>query len=250
MHRFYLSPERVTEGDLTLDERESHHAAIVLRVREGERVAVLDGAGNEFMCTAATVDKRSTRLTVQQKNRIEPLPYRITLLQAITKGKSMDFIIQKATELCVHRVVTLAAGRSVAQVEDGAAKVGKWRSIAIDSIKQCGSPWLPVIEPPVTPREFLARGEVFDLPLIASLQGRTRHPREYISEYETEHGSKPDSIGIWIGPEGDFTPEEGNEILSAGAHPITLGRAILRSETAALYCLSVLNYDMQAPRAG
>ncbi|HIL23816.1 MAG TPA: hypothetical protein EYG19_00230, partial [Verrucomicrobia bacterium] len=71
MHRFYLPPERVTEGELTLDERESHHAATVLRVREGERVAVLDVAGNEFMCTAATVDKRAMRLTVQQQNRIE-----------------------------------------------------------------------------------------------------------------------------------------------------------------------------------
>ena len=247
MHRFYLPPESVTEGDLTLGERESHHAATVLRVREGERVAVLDGAGCEMMCTVVEVDKRAIRLTVQQKNQLDPLPYRITLLQAMTKGKSMDFIIQKSTELCVHRVVTLAAGRSVAQVEVGAAKVDKWRAIAIDSIKQCGSPWLPVIEPPVTPREFLARGEQFDLPLVASLQGRTRHPREYISDYENEHGAKPDSIGVWIGPEGDFTPEEGNEILSAGAHPITLGRAILRSETAALYCLSVLNYDMQAP---
>ena len=250
MHRFYLPPERVTEGELTLDERESHHAATVLRVREGERVAVLDGAGNEFMCTTAAVDKRATRLTVQQQNRIEPLPYRITLLQAMTKGKSMDFIIQKATELCVHRVVTLATGRSVAQVGDSASKVEKWRAIAIDSIKQCGSPWLPKIEAPVTPREFLARGESFNLPLIASLQGRTRHPREYIFEHETEYGARPESIGVWIGPEGDFTPEESNEILSAGAHPITLGRAILRSETAALYCLSVLNYDMQAPLAG
>lgn len=250
MHRFYLPPDRVTEDELTLDERESHHAANVLRLREGERVAVLDGAGRELMCTAAAVDKRATRLTVQQQNRIEPLPYRITLLQAMTKGKSMDFIIQKATELCVHRVVTLAAGRSVAQVEDGAAKVEKWRSIAVESIKQCGSPWLPKIEAPVTPREFLARGEKFDLPLIASLQGRTRHPREYISEYKSEHGTKPETLGVWIGPEGDFTPEESNEVLSAGAHPITLGQAILRSETAALYCLSVLNYDMQAPVVG
>ena len=164
-------------------------ASTALAHKDIERVAVLDGAGNEFMCTAAMVDKRATRLIVQQQNRIEPLPYRITLLQAMTKGKSMDFIIQKATELCVHRVVTLAAGRSVAQVGDGASKVEKWRAIAIDSIKQCGSPWLPVIEPPVTPREFLARGESFDLPLIASLQGRTRHPREYISEHETDRKS-------------------------------------------------------------
>mgnify|MGYP000341921936 CR=1 FL=1 len=249
MHRFYLPPERVTEGELTLDERESHHAATVLRVREGERVAVLDGAGNEFMCTAATVDKRATRLTVQQQNRIEPLPYRITLLQAMTKGKSMDFIIQKATELCVHRVVTLAAGRSVAQVGQCASKVEKWRAIAIDSIKQCGSPWMPIIEPPITPREFLTRNDQFDLPVVASLQGNTRHPREFITGHVQEQGRLPESLAVWIGPEGDFSPSEVNDILSAGIHPITLGQVILRSETAALYCLSVLNYEMQAPRS-
>ena len=249
MHRFYLPLQEGVEGELTLDERESHHAATVLRIHKGERVAVLDGNGTEYMCEAIAIDKKATRLAVRQQNKIAPLPYSITLLQAMTKGRSMDFVIQKATEFCVHRIIPLAAGRSVVQVENPESKLEKWRAIAIESIKQCGSPWMPVIEAPVTPREFLARGESFDLPLIASLQGRTRHPREYISEHETEHGAKPESIGVWIGPEGDFTPEESNEILSAGAHPITLGRAILRSETAALYCLSVLNYDMQAPQA-
>jgi len=248
MHRFYLSPGQATSDELTLDERESHHAATVLRVREGERVAVMDGEGREFLCEVAEVDRKATRLAVRQSDELEPLPYRITLLQAMTKGKSMDFIIQKATELCVHRIVPLAAGRSVVRVEDVESRLEKWRAIAIDSIKQCGCPWMPRIEAPVTPAEFIARNESFNLPLVASLQGNTSHPRTCIDAHEREHGRLPESLSVWIGPEGDFAPEEVNSILAAGNQPITLGQVILRSETAALYCLSTINYEMQAPR--
>ena len=186
---------------------------------------------------------------VRQQNKIAPLPYSITLLQAITKGRSMDFIIQKATELCVHRIVPLASGRSVVRVENLKSKMEKWRTIAIESIKQCGCPWMPIIEAPITPREFLARHEQFDLPMLASLQGNTRHPRDYITDYVQEQNRLPRSLAVRIGPEGDFSPSEANDILSSGIHPITLGRVILRSETAALYSLSVLNYEMQSPRS-
>jgi len=248
MHRFYLAPEKVSEVDIMLDQRESHHAVNVLRVRDRERVVVMDGVGGEIMCEVASAEKKSVRLNVLQHNRINPLPYRITLLQAMTKGKSMDFIIQKATELCVHRIVPLAAGRSVVQVEDVDSKLEKWNSIAIDSIKQCGSPWLPAIEKPITPKEFLARNESFDLPMVASLQSHTRHPREYLDGYKSEQGLLPKSLAVWVGPEGDFTPAEVNDLITAGVHPITLGQVILRSETAALYAVSALNYEMQSPR--
>ena len=248
MHRFYLPPERVTEGELTLDERESHHAVNVLRLRQGEPVAVLDGRGNEYTCETTAADARATRLTVRQHSKTEPLPYRITLLQAMTKGKSMDFIIQKATELCVHRIVPLAAGRSVVKVDDVEARIAKWQAIAIDSIKQCGCPWLPIIERPMSPRESLAFHGESDLSLIASLQGGTRHPREWVIDHLSEHDGLPQEIAVWIGPEGDFTPAEVNDIQSVGVKPITLGQVILRSETAALYCLSALNYELQAPR--
>ena len=248
MHRFYLPPSAVAGNELTLDERESRHAATVLRLREGETVAVLDGAGTEFLCELIAVDKKATRLRVRQQDKIEPLPYQITLLQAMTKGKSMDFIIQKATELCVHRIVPLAAGRSVVKVEDVESRLEKWRAIAIESIKQCGCPWMPIIEAPVTPAEFIAGNESFDLPLIASLQGNVRHPRACIEDFEEAHSRLPETLAVWIGPEGDFAPSEVNAVLSAGFQPITLGRVILRSETAALYCLATLNYEMQAPR--
>ncbi|MEE2813927.1 MAG: RsmE family RNA methyltransferase [Verrucomicrobiota bacterium] len=249
MHRFYLPPQEVIDGKLTLDERESHHAATVLRIHKGEHVAVLDGNGTEYMCEAVVVNKRATTLMVRHQNAIAPLPYSITLLQAITKGRSMDFIIQKATELCVHRIVPLAAGRSIVRVENPKPKMEKWQTIAIESIKQCGCPWMPIIEAPITPREFLARDEQFDLSMMASLQGNTRHPREYITDHVQKQNRLPRSLAVWIGPEGDFSPSEANDILSSGIYPITLGRVILRSETAALYSLSVLNYEMQAPRS-
>ena len=248
MQRFYLPPQPAAGGELVLGERESHHASTVLRLREGERVAVLDGEGTEFLCEVIAVDKKATRLKVRQQDKIEPLPYRITLLQAMTKGKSMDFIIQKATELCVHRIVPLAAGQSVVKVEDVESRLEKWRTIAIESIKQCGCPWMPIIEAPLTPAEFIAGNESFDLPLIASLQGNTRHPRACVEAFVQANSRLPESLAVWIGPEGDFAPSEVNAILSAGFQPITLGRVILRSETAALYCLSTLNYEMQAPQ--
>ena len=248
MHRFYQSSSRINDAGFTLDERESHHAINVLRVRKGDRVVVLDGAGSEFMCEVSSLEKKAVAMDVRNQSRTEPLPYRITLLQAMTKGKSMDFIIQKATELCVHRIVPLAAGRSVVQLEDVNSKLAKWNAIAIASIKQCGSPWLPIIESPVTPKEFLDRNEHFDLPVVASLQSHIQHPRKYVDDYRSEHGALPKTIGVWIGPEGDFTPSEANSVLTAGVHPISLGQVILRSETAALYAVSVLNYEMQSPR--
>ena len=249
MHRFYIPPEQASRSELTLDDRESNHAVNVLRIRERERVVVMDGAGGECLCEVVAADKKAVRLAVKQRNQHERLPYQITLLQAMTKGKSMDFIVQKATELCVHRIVPLGSERSVAQVDpaDAQSKIDKWRAIAVDSIKQCGCPWLPEIEAPISPRAQLAAGESFDLCVIASLQGNTRHPRECVEEHQAEHGARPGTVGLWIGPEGDFTPAESNEIISAGYLPITLGRVVLRSETAAVYCLSVLNYELQAP---
>lgn len=250
MHRFYLPPESVRESSFNLSEAETHHAVNVLRVRVGERVVVLDGAGGELLCEACAVAGGQLGLKVAQRHALPPLPYQLTLMQAVTKGKTMDVIVQKATELGVHRIVPILSERTVAQLEAERAseKVGKWQATTIEAIKQCGSTWLPKVESPTTPKDFLSRGESFDLHLVASLQSDSRHPREHFDAFCAERGRLPKSIGIWVGPEGDFTPAEVNLIRSAGALPITLGQLILRSETAAIYCLSVLNYELQSPR--
>jgi 16S rRNA (uracil1498-N3)-methyltransferase len=246
MHRFYLPSSNCQGATLTLTDREAHHAAQVLRVRSGESVVVLDGAGYEFFCEVGDVSKKIVLLNVRQKSFTAPLPYKITLLQAIPKGKIFESIIQKATELGVARIVPVLSERVITHLdeESSADKLEKWRLTTIEAIKQCGQPWLPQTDPPLTPKAFLERHEKFDLSLIGSLQNDSRHPREYFETFVAENRRRPQSICIWVGPEGDFTLPEIETIKSAGVFPITLGRLVLRCETAAIYCLSVLNYEL------
>jgi 16S rRNA (uracil1498-N3)-methyltransferase len=102
------------------------------------------------------------------------------------------------------------------------------------------------MDAPLTPARFLERHEPFDLTLVGSLQTTRRHPREFLQEFQKQHGQLPKSVAVWIGPEGDFTLAEMAAIEQAGAQPITLGPLVLRAETAAVYCLSFLNYELQA----
>lgn len=248
MHRFYLPPECCKGNALQLNEREAHHAMHVLRVKPGETVVVLDGAGSEFLCETAECLRKTVALHVKQKN-VVPFPLcQITLRQAIPKGKIIESIIQKSVELGAHRIVPLLTERVVTHLGDGdkASKRERWRQVAIEAIKQCGAAWLPEIELPITIDEVLAQKEQLDLSLVGSLQADCRHPRECVQEFQSKHGRLPQSAAIWIGPEGDFTPDELKAIETGGARPISLGRLVLRVETAAIYCLSILNYELQA----
>lgn len=246
MHHFYLPPERCAGSALRLDGREAHHALHVLRVKRGEPVVVLDGAGHEFFCNVQNPAQEMVELRVTKKNSVSSPPCRFTLLQALPRGKIIESIIQKSVELGAYRLVPLLTERVVAHLDDesGEHKRGKWQQVAIEAIKQCGAAWLPKIEAPTTLEQWLARKEKFDLALVGSLQPDRRHPRECFREFEAKQGRLPQSVGIWIGPEGDFTPEELNAIEAGGALPISLGRLVLRVETAAVYCLSILNYEL------
>jgi 16S rRNA (uracil1498-N3)-methyltransferase len=247
MHRFYLEPKDTQSSALVLAEAEAHHALHVVRIREGERVVVLNGVGHEFLCEVQHLERDRVTLRVVQKHFYPPLPCPVTLVQAVTKAKTMDLIVQKAAELGVHRLVPILSERSVSHIEEAnvGIKLEKWRGTMIEAIKQCGSPWLPQIEPPQATQKFLASGERLELSLVASLQPDARHPREHFESFRAEHKQLPRSVAVWVGPEGDFTPAEINAIRQAGALPITLGPLVLRSETAAIYCLSILNYELQ-----
>ena len=247
MHRFYLPPERCAGDTLRLEGREAHHALDVLRLKYGGLVTVLDGIGNEFMCSVKECGRQVVTLSVTLKNFIPAPPCTVTLLQAVPKGKIIESIIQKSVELGARRIVPILSERVTTQLdgEDAEHKRDKWQNVAIEAIKQCGAAWLPKIEAPMTIERFLARNEKLDLALIGSLQKDRRHPREVLRQDETKRGHLPQSIGVWIGPEGDFTLDELKVIQNSGAQPVSLGHLVLRVETAAVYCLSILNYEFQ-----
>jgi 16S rRNA (uracil1498-N3)-methyltransferase len=247
MHRFYSPPDRCAGATLTLEGAEAHHALHVLRLAVGEVVTVLDGVGHELLCEVAAAEKRLVTLAVRQRRDLAGPACAVTLCQAVTKTRSLELVVQKATELGVRRLVPVLCERSVPQIGAEAAprKLERWRDIAIEGIKQCGSPWLPEISRPRPLKEILADGVRCELRLVGSLHPGATHPRLAIEAFRARHGRLPADAAIWIGPEGDFTPAEIAAICDAGAVPISLGPLVLRSETAAIYCLSFLSYELQ-----
>lgn len=247
MHRFFVEPDFSQKTTFTLPEKESHHAANVLRLTVNEVVTVLNGRGEELRCAVTGVSKKAVSLQVMERKQHPPRPFQVTLLQAVPKAKLIEAILQKATELGVARVVPLLSERVITQLdeEDMTDKQEKWQHVVIEACKQCGQPWLPQVEKPQTLREFLRRGEKWDLSLVASLQPETKHARAVFQQADFTKTARP-AVSLWVGPEGDFTAAEVIAIIAAGAKPITLGPLVLRCETAATYGMSVINHELSA----
>jgi 16S rRNA (uracil1498-N3)-methyltransferase len=246
MHRFYISPENWNPDAPALTGSEAHHARDVLRMKPAEKLVLFNGRGREI--TAEIVDLSGTGIQLRKLHEAETpaLRSRIILGQAIPKGKNMDLIVQKAVEIGAAEIAPIISDRSVVQVdlESAAQKHAKWQQIAIEAAKQCGQNWLPQVHVPRRLGDFFLASPTFDLRLIGSLQPDAQHLKEILADYSNEHRHLPGSVLMLIGPEGDFTPAELALARHHGCRPITLGPIILRVETAAIYCLSVLSYEL------
>jgi 16S rRNA (uracil1498-N3)-methyltransferase len=246
MHRFYIPPEHWRLDSLRLDPAQAHHCLDVVRVKPGERIVVFNGLGAEATAEITGIQKHEVSLKHLHHSVSPRLPCAITLGQAVPKGKQMDLIVQKATELGVAAIAPLLSERTVVQLDAAEAhsRREKWTLTAIEAAKQCGQNWLPEIHSPSRLKPFFEARHSFDLLLIASLQSDSIHLKSVLADYESAMRKKPSKVLILIGPEGDFTPAESALAKSSGCRPITLGPIILRTETAALYCLSVLSYEL------
>src|SRR6266536_5443001 len=250
MHRFYVSPENWNPDALALSGSEAHHARDVLRTKHGQKLVLFNGLGHEI--TAEIIDSSGDEIQLRKLHEAEtpPLRRRIILGQAIPKGKNMELIVQKAVEIGAAEIAPIISDRTVVQVdfESAAQKQTKWRQIAIEAAKQCGQNWLPRVRAPRKLPEFFDAVEKdnarFDLRLIGSLQPDAQHIKKILADYSSQHEHRPQSVLMLIGPEGDFTPAELALARRHGCRPITLGPIILRVETAAIYCLSVLSYEL------
>jgi 16S rRNA (uracil1498-N3)-methyltransferase len=243
MSRFYIPPYVWNPDRLVLDPGESHHATDVLRLKEGDRLTIFNGEGAEATAEITSVKREGIVLRKIQVTKTPPLTCEITLGQAVPKGKNMELIIEKATELGASAIAPLLSERTVVQCspDDALKKKQKWQRVAIEACKQCGQNWLPTVHTPLSPKAFFEAGHKFDLMLIASLQPEAHHLKQVLAE---AGGTGPKRVLILVGPEGDFTPAEISLAKSHGCRPVTLGPIILRTETAALYCLSVLSHEL------
>lgn len=245
--RAYAPDAAADAREIRLAADESHHLVVVNRCGRGDPVVAFNGHGREWLCECTDAAKAATILRVKESRQAAPLAHEMTLAQALPKGATMDDIVRQATEVGAARIVPLLSERTQVHLDGDRAekKTDKWRTAAIEAAKQCGNPWLPEIAPIQNATAFMQSASGYDLKLIASLHAGTTNLKTALARYTAQHGQSPRKVLWLVGPEGDFSPGEMTTAITAGFQPITLGPLVLRSDTAAVYALSILSHELQ-----
>ena len=246
MQRFFVTPDQVGEDKIRIQGSDVNHMKNVLRMRPGEEVMVSDGNNLQYRCRVEDYPEGEAVLAILKAGLVDTeLPSRIYLFQGLPKQEKMELIVQKAVELGVCQVIPVQTRRCVVKLDakKAAKKVQRWQQIAESAAKQAGRGYIPAVSEVMTFQEALAFSETLDIRLIPyELADGMDGTRKILD------GIRPgQSVGIFIGPEGGFEKEEVGRAVEAGAMPITLGKRILRTETAGIAVLSILMYRLEKP---
>lgn len=242
-HRLFV-PHAVSAGEpLELAADQAHYLGRVLRLRPGDALAVFDGSGREFAATITSVGRHNAVLLPGEGAvRDVESPLAIRLIQGVSRGERMDFVVQKATELGVHRISPVITHHSVVRLDGERAgrRLAHWTRIARNACEQCGRTRVPLVDQPAPLAEALADDGAADCRLLL-------HPGADASLGEGRPA--PGGVDLLIGPEGGLSDEERAAASNAGFRPLSLGPRILRTETAALAAVALLQAewgDLQA----
>jgi 16S rRNA (uracil1498-N3)-methyltransferase len=238
--RIYVPPEAISGGHAVIKGDQARHLVSVLRKKPGDDVVLFDGEGTEYDAKVERIDRNVVAATVRGKRvRCHATRPAVALFCAVPKGRRFDLIVEHATELGADTIIPLMTDRTVVRMEAGSVdnKIERWRRIAVAAAEQCRRATLPRVMPPVS---FSAALE--QLPESAfSIQARSVWQHPPIQEVLEQLGPAHKDVLIFIGPEGGFTPEEAARAEDAGLRFASLGENILRTETAAIASLAVIN---------
>ncbi len=244
MQNFFVTPFQVKEGLIYIEGSDVNHMKNVLRMRVGEQIRVNDGNNGCYLCEIAAYEEKAACLRIVEEICADTeLPCRIYLFQGLPKQEKMELIVQKCVELGVYEIIPVFMKRCVVKLDDKKAKkkAERWQEISKSAAKQAGRGIIPRVCEAVPYKEALKRVEELDVALmpyeLAEDMGETKKVIESIAPGQ--------SVGIFIGPEGGFDREEAEAAVRAGAKEITLGRRILRTETAGLSILAVLMFHLE-----
>lgn len=232
MSRFFVAP---FDGDVAvLTGQDAHHISRVLRMRVGEELTLCDGAGTDYVCRITMVDNAEVQAQVLYRRPTESEPTTtVTLYQGLPKSEKMDLIVQKCVEIGITRIVPVATARSIVKLNaaEGAKKQARWQKIAASAAEQSGRGIIPEVAEPMSFAAALREMEQENT--VVFYEGGGEALSALINE-ETRQ------VSLVIGPEGGFEAEEIERLHTVGAKVATLGKRILRCETAPLVALSVV----------
>lgn len=246
MQRFFVKPCQIDQAanQIHITGTDVNHIVNVLRMKQGEELWISDGAKKEYHCTIEKADSEEVCLHILYAQEPEyELPSKLYLFQGLPKAGKMELIIQKAVELGVCGIIPVETKRCVVRLDGkkAAKKVERWQQIAESAAKQSKRMLIPSVYPVMSYKEALAYSEKLDIRLIPyELAKGMKETKEILGKIQPGQ-----SIGIFIGPEGGFEEKEVEAAVSAGVFPITLGKRILRTETAGLAILSVLMFQLE-----
>lgn len=244
MYHFFVSPGQVEGQNITIIGPDVNHIKNVLRMRCGEELLISNGRGTDYCCRISEIGTDTVVAEVLSQDREgRELPAELYLFQGLPKQEKMELIIQKAVELGVWQIIPVAARRSVVKldVKKEETKIKRWNSIAESGAKQSKRSIIPLVTRVMGVEEALKHAEDLDIKMI---------PYENVcgmaSTKELVEQIKPGmKVGVFIGPEGGFEEKEVELAVAAGFCPVSLGKRILRTETAGIAVLSILMYHLE-----
>ena len=241
MHHFFVNPEQVEDGLIRITGSDVNHIKNVLRIRQGEEMLVSDGTGRDYLCQAEEIAGQEVTVRILETEEAgREIPSRLWLFPGLPNSDKMDFLIQKAVELGAAGIVPVSTRNTVVKLDQKKeeAKVKRWQAIAESAAKQSKRSLVPRVSGIMTLKEAFdyVESQGFSVRLIpyeheAGMDG---------TKTELDAAGPGQDIAVFIGPEGGFDEREIELALSKGVRPISLGRRILRTETAGLALLSVL----------
>lgn len=241
--RIYCPPENIAKNKITLlDKKQIHHLVDVARFRVGDRLYVFDGRTQEYECVIDKIVQDKVVLTIHKVKKIsEDKILHIALACAIPKKAKIDFIIEKATELGVERIIPLQTERTIVKISENSldSKLRRWQAVAREAAKQCGRIKLPQVEPAAGFNSAISMSKDYDLAIIPHLGARNRHIKDVVSNF------KGKSVIVFIGPEGDFTEREISISRACGCLSVSLGKNVLKVDTAAIAVVAFLRFYFQ-----
>ncbi|MBR0365865.1 MAG: 16S rRNA (uracil(1498)-N(3))-methyltransferase [Clostridia bacterium] len=243
MPKFFTARENISDTRIVIDSEDAKHIERVLRLSAGDEITVCDGRGTDYRAVIREIGKNAVICDILSSRKCDTEPgIKVTLYQGLPKAAKMDYIIQKTTELGISRIVPVKMSRCVVKLEDAAAerkKTERWQKIAYEAAKQSGRGVIPEVAMPMSFDAAVAEMLTADMafaPYECETQTRLH---EVIESCRTAK-----SIAFMIGPEGGYDITETDKLKAAGISTITLGRRILRTETAGEAVLAMLMYGM------
>ncbi|MDD6102904.1 MAG: 16S rRNA (uracil(1498)-N(3))-methyltransferase [Clostridiales bacterium] len=247
MSKFFVNNEYITDREIFIKGDDVNHIKNVLRLKSGDRVDVCDGEGIEYSCEIVSVDKDMVRLCILSKNEgSNELSVKVTLFQGLPKADKMELIIQKNVELGIYNIIPVNTSRCVVKLGDKAdSKVSRWQKIAEAAAKQSKRNIIPKVLPPVSFKECIDMCREYDMILMPY---ENALGMEY-SSHQIAKAAEAQKVGIFIGPEGGFSEEEVLAARDAGFSVISLGKRILRTETAGFTAMSLIMFENERIRS-